>query len=201
MQTRPEPADDRPRGRRPGPSVTRDAIAAAAAEVFAQQGYDRATIRAIATQAGVDTRLVTHWFGSKQELFVQVMRLPVSPEELGRRLSAGEPAHAGERIAAYVLGLMDDEAVRQRVVGLLRSAASEPRAADLLRGAVTRTILGPVGALVGGDDAQLRASLAASQMVGLLLARYVVRVEPLASAPVADLVPLVGPVLQRYLDG
>lgn len=201
MQTRPEPADDRPRGRRPGPSVTRDAIAAAAAEVFAQQGYDRATIRAIATQAGVDTRLVTHWFGSKQELFVQVMGLPVSPEELGRRLSAGEPAHAGERIAAYVLGLMDDEAVRQRVVGLLRSAASEPRAADLLRGAVTRTILGPVGALVGGDDAQLRASLAASQMVGLLLARYVVRVEPLASAPVADLVPLVGPVLQRYLDG
>lgn len=189
---------ERRRGRRPGPTVTRAAIADAARELFAEQGYDRASVRAVAARAGVDPRLVTHHFGTKQELFVAAMGPPVAPSTIAAAL-AGDPATIGERLARLMVALMSDEPLRLQLVGLVRSAAAEPAAAALLRETVTNQLLGPLAAALPGEDAALRVALSGAQMIGLVLVRYVVGVGPAADADPDDLVRLLAPVLQHYL--
>ena len=190
-----------PRGRRPGETKTRDQIAAAARRLFADRGYDRASVRAIAAEAGVDPALVGHFFGSKERLFLAVVELPFRPEEAVGRLTVGDPDEAGTRLAEFVLGILEDPAGRARVTAMVRAAASEPRAAEVLRETITRQVIGPLARALGADDAALRASLAGSQVVGLVMARYVVGVEPLASRPAAEVAAAIAPTLQRYLMG
>lgn len=190
----------RPRGRRPGTSLTRGAIAEAATTLFAEVGYDRATVRAIAARAGVDPRLVTHHFGSKQELFVEVMAPPVDPAAIVAALG-GDPAGAGERVARVMVGTLLDEQVRRRLVGLVRAAAAEPAAAALLREVVERIVLAPVAAALPGPDAALRVAMAGAQAIGLVMLMHVVQVGPVATAASEDLVRLLAPVLQTYLVG
>jgi len=189
------------RGRRRGPSTTRDAILAAARRQFADLGYDRATVRGIAAEAGCDPKLVGHWFGSKQELFLQVVELPIRPAAAFADLrSTGDPATLADRLAAFVVHQLADESVRSRLVPLIRAAAAEPAAAPLLRDLVVREILTPVAAQLGGDTPELRASLLASQLLGLVMARYVIGVEPLASASPETVAAAIAPVLRHYLD-
>lgn len=188
----------RPRGRRPGPSVTREVIIEAAAALIAEVGYERATVRAIAARAGVDPRLVTHRFGTKQELFVQVMSPPIDPRTIAAAL-AGDPAGAGERLARVMVGVLDDESTRRRLIGLVRTAASEPAAAELLRQVVERGVLATLAAQLPGPEAALRAGLAGAQLVGLVMVAHVVRVGPVAAAEPEQLVRLLSPVLQQYL--
>ena len=190
-----------PRGRRPGATKTREQIAAAARRLFAERGYDRASVRAIAAEAGVDPALVGHFFGPKERLFLSVVELPFRPEEAVARLTAGEPDGAGARLAEFVLGILEDPVGRARVTAMVRAAASEPRAAEVLRETITRQVIGPLARALGADDAALRASLAGSQVVGLVMARYVVGVEPLASRPAAEVAAAIAPTLQRYLMG
>jgi AcrR family transcriptional regulator len=186
-------------GRRPGESGTRDAILRAARERFAEQGYDRTSLRQIALDAGVDPALVTHFFGSKQRLFVTVVELPFDPAEVLPRLLAGDPARVGERLAGFFLGVLESPEGRSRVIGLVRAAASEPEAARLVRELVTRELFAPVAEHLGAEDAPLRASLLGAQVVGLVMARYVVGVEPLASTAPATVAAILAPVLQRLL--
>jgi AcrR family transcriptional regulator len=188
-----------PRGRRPGESRTREQIEAAARRLFAERGYDRASVRAIAAEARVDPALVTHFFGTKEQLFLAVVELPFRSEEVVARLTAGDPSSAGARLAEFVLGILEDPAGRARVTAMVRAAASEPRAAELLRAIISGEVLEPVARALGFEDAHLRASLAGSQVVGLVMARYVVRVEPLASRPAAEIAAAIAPTLQRYL--
>jgi AcrR family transcriptional regulator len=190
-----------PRGRRPGATRTRDQIAASARRLFAERGYDRASVRAIAADAGVDPALVGHFFGSKERLFLAVVELPFRSEEVVARLTAGDPGATGTRLAEFVLGVLEDPAGRARVTAMVRAAASEPRAAEALRQTITREVLGPIARALGAEDAELRASLAGSQVVGLVMARYVVGVEPLASRPAAEVAAAIAPTLQRYLLG
>jgi AcrR family transcriptional regulator len=173
-------------------------IAEAAAALFAEVGYERATVRAIAARAGVDPRLVTHRFGTKQELFVQVMSPPIEPETIAAAL-VGDPAGRGERLARVMVGLLTDEPTRWRLIGLVRAAASEPAAATLLRQVVERGVLAPVAAQFPGPDAPLRVALAGAQLVGLVMVVHVVGVGPLAAADPEQLVRLLSPVLQHYL--
>jgi len=193
----------RPRrsGRRPGASGTREAIRAAAAAQFATRGYDRTTLRSIAAEAGVDAALVSHYFGSKQALFVDVARLPFDPAEALPRLLHGPADEVGERVARFALTLLEDGDARQRVTGLVRAAASEPAAAHLLRDLLAREVFARVAHELGLPDAPLRANLVGSQIVGLVVARYVVAVEPLASASAEEVVRAIAPTLQRYLTG
>ncbi|MGY4645802.1 TetR/AcrR family transcriptional regulator [Cellulomonas sp. URHB0016] len=189
------------RGRRRGPSTTRDAILAAARRQFADLGYDRATVRGIAAEAGCDPKLVGHWFGSKQELFLQVVELPIRPAvALADLRSTGDPATLPDRLAAFVVAQMETDAVRSRMVPLIRAAATEPAAAPLLRDLLVREVLAPVAAQLGGDTPELRASLLASQLLGLMMARYVIAVEPLASASPETVAAAIAPVLRHYLD-
>lgn len=135
-------------GRRGGDSGTRDAILAAARARFGRYGYDGATIRAIAADAGVDAALVHHFFGSKEHLFAAAMSLPVTPGDvLDAALAPGarEPGRSlGEHLLRTVLGAWDDQQVRATFLGLLRSAVTSDQAAAMLREFVTESILGRI---------------------------------------------------------
>ena len=189
----------RPSGRRPGDSGTRAAIEEAARRQFAATGYDRASLRSIAQEAGVEPALVTHFFGSKQRLFTTVMALPFDPAAALPRLLEGDRAGLGRRFAGFVVSVLESPQGRQQMTGLVRAAASEEQAAAMVRALITRDVLGPLADGLGLDQPQLRGALAGSQVVGLVMARYVVRVEPLASLPAEQVVALVAPTLQHYL--
>jgi AcrR family transcriptional regulator len=188
-------------GRRPGRSGTRAAIVEAARGAFAQVGYDRVTIRRVAAAAGVDPALVHHYFGDKQGLFVAAMELPFDPDAMLAAVLDGDPERAGERIASLLLLLWDNSETRNPLLALVRSAVSNEQAARMLREYLAATLFTRVAKELGMPDAPLRASLVASQIIGLAIGRYVVRVEPLASAPRETLVPALAGTIQRYLTG
>jgi AcrR family transcriptional regulator len=186
-------------GRRPGASGTREAIRESAARLFAERGYDRTSLRAIAAAAGVDQKLVAHFFGSKQRLFVEVFTPPFDAAVVIPEVFAGDRAEIGERVARFLLGVFEDPEGRRQMTGLIRAAASEPEAARMVRDLISREILARIVEALGVDDADVRASLLGSQVVGLAMARYIVRVEPLASMPADAVVAALAPNLQRYL--
>jgi AcrR family transcriptional regulator len=186
-------------GRRPGESGTREAIRDAAARQFAELGYDRTSLRSIAREAGVDQKLVAYFFGTKQLLFVEVVKLPFDPAVVVPVVFGGDPEGGGRRIAEFVLGILEDPESRRPLVGLVRAATSEPEAARMVRELLTREVLARIVAELGSDDADFRASLLGSQIVGLLMARYIVRIEPLASLPPEQVAAAIAPNLQRYL--
>ena len=189
------------RGRRPAGSGTREAILAAASRAFAEQGYPRTTMRAIARDAGVDTRLVTHYFGSKQDLFITVVELPFDPEEVIPVLLAPGREGVGFRLAAFGVGMLETPEARRTMIGLLRAAASEEEAAARVRDLLMERLLGPLARHLGGDQPELRAALTAAQIAGLAFARHVVGVPRLADATPDELVAALGPVLEHYLTG
>jgi AcrR family transcriptional regulator len=189
------------RGRRPGTSGTREEIARAARKQFSELGFDRATIRSIAAEAGVDPALVIHHFGSKQRLFVEAVELPFPPEQLIDQLASGPRSQVGERTIRFILSVLADEDARARWIGLLRAAVTEPEATRVFREILTTRIFRPLAEQLGMDEAPLRASLAGSQIVGLVMARHVVHVEPLASLDEERLIKAIAPTIQRYLTG
>jgi AcrR family transcriptional regulator len=189
-------------GRRPGDSGTREAIIRAAHDAFGRRGYRAATIREIARSAQVDPALVHHFFGSKEELFAETIRLAFEPRrEVLPIVFAEATSSLGETLIRLVLMLWDRPETRGPFLAVMRSATSEEVAAAALRRFVTREVLGPIAERVGLPDAPLRASLAGSQVIGLLMARYVVKIEPLASADTETIVRWVAPTIQRYLTG
>jgi AcrR family transcriptional regulator len=188
-------------GRRPGVSGTREAILDAARRAFAEQGYQHATVRGVADLAGVDPALVHHYFKTKQGLFVAAVQLPVNPVEQLMAVLADDPEQAGERMVEVFLSIWDHAADQSPLLALVRSAVGDEHAAALLREFITEEVLGQISHRLGSPDARLRATLVGSQIIGLAMARYIVKVEPLASAPSAQVVAAIGPTLQRYLTG
>jgi AcrR family transcriptional regulator len=188
-------------GRRPGVSGTREAILDAARRAFAEHGYQHATIRGVADLAGVDPALVHHYFGTKQELFVAAVQLPVNPVERLTAVLDEDPDQAGRRMVETFLSVWDHAATQSPLLALIRSAVGDEHAAAMLREFITEEVLGQIAHRLGGADARLRATLVGSQVIGLAMARYIVKVEPLASASRTQVVAAVGPTLQRYLTG
>jgi AcrR family transcriptional regulator len=186
-------------GRRPGRSGTRDAIQAEAARQFAELGYDRTTLRSIAREVGVDQKLVAYFFGTKQQLFVEVVRLPFDPALVVPTVFGGDREGIGERVARFIMSVLDDPEARRPLIGLVRAAASEPEAARMVRELLTSQVIARIADALGVGDAEVRANLAGSQIVGLLIARYIVRLEPLASLPAEQVAAAIAPNLQRYL--
>jgi AcrR family transcriptional regulator len=188
------------RGRRPGAPDTRAAILEAARAAFAAKGFSGTTIRAVAADAGVDAALVHHYFGTKSDLFVAAMRLPLDPREVIAEVVAGGPDGAGERLLRAFLAAWDDEATQAVLVGTVRSAM-EPGGERLLSEGFVPVVLVPAGQALGIDRPEVRMSLVASQVLGLVLARYLFRLEPIASMEAEALVVAYGPTFQRYLTG
>lgn len=189
-------------GRRPGKQDTRQAILDAARAAFAERGYDGASIRAIAASAGVDPALVHHYFGAKDQLFLAAMRVPVDPSEILPRILDGDPDGIGERAVRTALAIWDSPS-GAAAAAVLRTVVRHDWAARMLREFVLARLLPKALPRLGVDpeEAQLRGSLVVSQMVGLIMARYIIRVDPLASAPPEQVVALVAPTIQRYLTG
>jgi AcrR family transcriptional regulator len=190
-------------GRRPGNPDTRESILTAARETFAERGFDAASIRGIATSAGVDPALVHHYFGTKEQLFKACMNFPVDPALVIPQVLAGGPEEIGERLVRFFLRVWDSPAGAAGVA-LMRSAVSNDWTARLMREFVTTQMIRHVlPKLTTLDPAEgpLRASLVASQVAGLAMIRYVLKLEPLASAPPEVVVAAVGPNIQRYVTG
>ncbi|WP_033293443.1 TetR/AcrR family transcriptional regulator [Amycolatopsis jejuensis] len=190
----------RRRGRRPAGQDTRSALVDAARAVFAENGYERATVRSIAARAGVDAAMVNHWFGGKEGLFVQaVLKLPFDPAALVDTLRAGPADELGSRIVRMFLTRWDG-AGGDTFQALIRSIASHEQAATVLRDFFSQFIADLLGD-TGVDRQDLRVSLCASQLVGLGITRYVARFRPMVAAEIDTLVGAVAPTLQRYLTG
>jgi AcrR family transcriptional regulator len=193
----------RPRRRGPRADVddTRGAVLAAARARFAEHGYAGTKLRDVAADADVDVALVSYFFGSKDGLFAAAMALAVNPAELVEELLREGTDGLGERLLRTFLRLLDDPAAGGRLVALVRSAATHERAAALLRGFIERELLGRIATALDAPQPELRAALAGTQMVGMVMARYIVGVEPIASADPETLVAAIGPTLERYLTG
>lgn len=190
----------RPRGRRPAGENTRAALLDAATVEFTERGFDGATVRAIAKQAGVDPAMVNHWFGGKDGLFVAAMEIPINPEEIVHRILDGDPEHSAERTLRLFLSVWDANG-GGALAALMRSVASHEQAARMMRDFVGRVIFGRVISAVAPDQFELRAALCGTQIAGLAMVRYVIRLEPLASADHNTVVTAIAPNLQRYLTG
>lgn len=189
----------RRRGRPKGESGSRDRIVAAAEHEFGEHGYDGATIRAIAGRAGVDSALVHHYFGTKADLFAEVIGIPLRPDVDVLAILEGPRDEVGERVVRYVLEAFERPDVRRRGVTLIRVALGSKVMSPPLVGFLSRELIGRITARLEVPDAGLRATLAASQIVGMIVTRHVVKLAPIAEAPVEELVARVGPTIQRYL--
>src|SRR5262245_34120829 len=138
-------------GRRPGQSGTREAIADAARELFSERGYDRTTIRGIASAAAVDPALVNHFFGSKQELFAAVTTFPIELEQAIPQIAEGPRSKVGLRLAGFLLDALEDAETRRRIISIVRAATSEPEAARAAREIVTARVLIPIAEGLAAD--------------------------------------------------
>jgi AcrR family transcriptional regulator len=188
------------RGRRPGAPDTRAAILEAARGQFAAAGFSGTTIRAVAAEAGVDAALVHHYFGTKDDLFVAALELPVDPRVVLAPAIEQGPDGAGERMLRVFLSVWDDPTHRLPLLGLVRRLL-EPSGRQLVRDGFLDVVIGPIGAALGIDEPERRMPLVASQVFGLIIVRYLLEVEPLASMPADQVVAIYAPTIQRYLTG
>jgi AcrR family transcriptional regulator len=186
------------RGPRANGGEAREAILQAAREQFATNGYDATTLRGIARAAGVDAALPSYHFGSKNALFVATLQLPVTPGEVIDGVLAGGMDDIGERIVRTLLSVWDDPERGSPLIAVLRSAPSHGEA---VREFIEREVVARFAAAIDAPDATLRAGAVVSQVLGFVTARYVLRIEPFASASHDELVALLGPTLQRYVAG
>ncbi|WP_329135095.1 TetR family transcriptional regulator [Streptomyces sp. NBC_01476] len=191
----------RRRGRPSGTptGATKDRILAAAREEFSARGYDRTSIRSIGRAAGVDPALVHHYYGTKEQVFAAAIEVSFAPAADIPEAVVGGVDGMGERVASFFLRIWENPATREPLLAVVRSAVTNETAASVLRGLVSRTVLAKVAGGLVAPDPEFRVQLAASHLVGVALLRYVVKVEPLASADPAQLVDLVSPTLQHYL--
>lgn len=188
------------RGRRPGAPDTRAEVLAAARESFAGKGFRGTTIRAVASAAGVDPALVHHYFGTKDDLFLAALELPVDPREVLAPVVAEGPDGAGERFLRTFLSVWDDPDLQVRLRAVVRSVLAED-GGSLIKEGFIPVVVGPVLAQLVADRPEVRVPLVASQVAGLIVTRYVVGLPPMATMPADDLVARMGPVLQHYLTG
>ena len=188
-------------GRPAGGSDTRERILASARELFARNGIGNTSIRAVATAAGVDSALVHHYFGTKEKLFAAAVRIPIDPMDIIGPLREIPVEEIGYKLPSMLLPLWDSE-LGTRFIAALRSiiAGSE---VNLFRSFIQDVIAVEVGARVDNPpgSGMVRIQFVASQLVGVVMARYILQLEPFASLPAAQVAKTIAPNLQRYLTG
>lgn len=188
-------------GRRPGRPETRETILAVARARFAAAGFDKTSVRAIAAEAGVDSALVHHYFGTKRALFVASIALPNNPEDVLGPVLAVDNEHLGEALITAILAVWESTS-GEAVIAAFRSMIAGGDT-SLLGTFLMRIVLADIAERVDEPrgSGQMRVGLVASQMSGLLLTRHILELEPLVSTPAEEIVASVAPTLQRYLTG
>ncbi len=185
-------------GRRPGPNRTREAILDAPRQLFASGGYGGTTVRAVAAAAGVNAALVHHYFGTKDGLFFAALNLPFDPAEaIAQTLAAGPREEFAERFVALFLAVWRDPATGRALQAALRRAAGDEVTATLVRDLAEKVLLPRTSAALGVPVEQVAAAI--SQLIGVVLASTILRVEPLASASTERLATLIAPAIAGYL--
>jgi AcrR family transcriptional regulator len=189
-------------GRRRGSPDTRESILEVARRLFSGKGFDATTVRAIASEAGVDPAMIHHYFGTKEDLFRESLSIPFDPTTEIPKIVAEGPEHAGANLIRMFVTIWDSP-LGGAAAALIRSAMSNEWTTRLLREFITTQILRKLTNELKLDPAEapLRVSLVATQLAGLAMMRYIIKLEPLASLPIDDLVRAVGPNVQRYLTG
>ena len=204
MKSEPNRPPASKRGRRPRGAVSREEILHAATELFGEYGYQETTNRKIGEVAGVDTKLVHYYFGTKEELFAtaitEAFRSRGFPEFLTEASLKGDGS-PGERYLGAILSVLEEPGLGVAFVGLIRNLGTHEESRQLFLRFITNEVLGRMGSALHADNAQVRLTLMGSQVLGLVMARYVVKVEPLASLPAREVARMVGPTLDRYLLG
>jgi AcrR family transcriptional regulator len=194
-------ANRRRPGRPSGSSNTRELILVNARELFARNGIGNTSIRAVAAAAGVDSALVHHYFGTKEKLFAAAVRIPIDPMDVIGPLREVPVEELGYRIPSMLLPLWDSE-IGAGFIAALRSilAGSE---VNLFRSFIQDVIAGEVGPRVDNPPGSgaVRIQFVASQLVGVIMARYILKLEPFASLPAQQIADTIAPNLQRYLTG
>jgi AcrR family transcriptional regulator len=188
-------------GRPPGPSDTRDRILASARELFARSGIDKTSIRSIASAAGVDAALVHHYFGTKQQLFIAAVRIPIDPMLVIGPLRETPLDELGSALPSLLLPLWDSE-MGAGLIATLRSLLAGTEV-GLIRSFLQEVIAVEVGSRVDNPvgSGPIRIQFVASQLVGVVMARYILELEPFKSLPVQQVADTIAPNLQRYLTG
>ncbi|MEU7054944.1 TetR family transcriptional regulator [Streptomyces sp. NPDC046197] len=197
-------ATARRRGRPPRAESadTRDRILGAAREEFSERGYEKTSVRGIAKAAGVDSALVHHYFGTKEQVFEAAIAVAFAPALNAPDTVADGPLDAvGERLARFIFGVWENPTTRAPLLAILRSAVNNETAAAVFRRLIAAQLLRRIAGQLDRPDAELRAELAAAQLVGCAMLRYVIKVEPLASADLEQIIARVAPVVQGHLTG
>ncbi|MEU8271658.1 TetR family transcriptional regulator [Sphaerisporangium sp. NPDC049002] len=184
-------------GRRPGSADTRGEIVTAARKIFSEKGFDKATIRGIAREAGVDPALVHHYFDTKEGIFVAALRLPVNPAEMIPLILQGPREEIGERLVRFLLTMTADPQAREPIIALVRSAMTNEQIVAMIREFLTMAVMNRVAEGLGIPAVRMQVAFA--QVFGVVLMRYVLRLEPLASVEIEELVEILAPTIQRYL--
>jgi AcrR family transcriptional regulator len=188
-------------GRPRGKTDTRNEILAAARAMFADTGYDKTSVRDVAAAAGVDPAMIRHYFGSKAELFRATMGWPFEPAQIAARVTGGARGEIGERLTRVFFEAWEQPESRAPLLAILRGAATHDESAHLVRQFIQGQVYSEIAASLDQPDAELRIDLAMGQLLGLAYLRHILRVEPIASTPVADLIGRVAPVISAHLSG
>ncbi|MFD7712189.1 TetR family transcriptional regulator [Streptomyces sp. NPDC059785] len=180
--------------------ATRDMILAAAREEFSARGYDKTSVRGIAKTAGVDSALVHHYFGTKEQVFEAAVEVAFAPAlNASGTLDEGPVDTIGERLTRFVFGVWENPVTRAPLLAIVRSAVNNEAAATVFRRLIATQLLRRVTRRLDVPDAELRAELAAAQLVGVAMLRYVIRIEPLAGTDAERIIERVAPVVQNHL--
>jgi AcrR family transcriptional regulator len=188
-------------GRRSGNPDTKAEILAAARRLFAEEGFESVSMRRIASEAGVDPSLIHHYFGSKDDLFMAAIELPMDPApEIAAVLKGGEIENAGERLVHAFVAIWDGPH-QEKLLAVVRTSLSKPSMSFVLRQLFEHRVVKTVESSIGDkvDHVPVRANFIASQVFGLVVTRYILKLEPLASLNEAQLAETIGPTLDRYL--
>ncbi|WP_336605854.1 TetR/AcrR family transcriptional regulator [Streptomyces sp. BA2] len=184
-----------------GPAM-RDRILEAARTEFSARGYEKTSVRGIAKAAGVDSALVHHYFGTKEQVFASAIEEAFAPAlEAPAAIEDGPLDGVGERLTRFIFGVWENPATRVPLLAIVRSAVNNDTAAAVFRRLIATQLLGRVARQLDQPDAELRAELAAAQLVGTAMLRYVIQVEPLASADPEAIIARIAPVVQGHLTG
>jgi AcrR family transcriptional regulator len=168
---------------------------------FLADGYQGVTMRSIAAEAGVDVALVSYFFGSKKGLFGAALALSANPPEVLLRALPGDPARLPERVLRSLVDTWDDPAHGDPLRVMVHGAFQDPELARLLKEVLEREIIDRVAEYIGGAGARYRAAAFATQLSGVILARYILALDPVATMTVDELVRQLAPGLHAALRG
>ncbi len=183
-----------------GTDDVRDAVLDAARAAFHARGYVRTSMKGVAAAAGVAPEVVNRYWNSKESLFAAAMQLPFDPASAMPQLVAPGLDGMGERLTRATLDLLADEQSRNDFIALFQAGASATKAARGMQDFIERSMVDRLVRTLGVPDARLRVNLIMSYLIGIGTTRYIVRIEPIASMPEDDLVKLVAPTIQNWLD-